>query len=339
MPLGASASEMTLVMMFPGASGPIPLQMIPNPVPVLHGVADGVDVWSVPEATGAMWFGEEATQQLACLGFNSGKEQHGQKRHGRRRSLGHTIPLCVPGRQKPKSGAEGGPLFEASICSEEDWAPGTTLRGRALRMAFHAQHCRVLQEAFAHSLEGPDLAKEIHGHVIEAVESPHANFSLQKLIEALPAKDSVFIARELQGLGSIAAKHPYGCRILIRLIEHVSCDETDALLKDVVSEAALLSKNKFARHVLRCILERSSEELCREIVTKVRPDLIGLATHKHASFVVQHAVLQKNRYQVKGENNGLVSELAGGEALQRLARSRGGCYVAQALEATSDCWR
>ena len=61
---------------------------------------------------------------------------------------------------------------------------------------------------------------ELRGHVLQMMESPHANFVLQKVIEVLPANATCFVTEELATRAAEAARHRFGCRILCRLIEH-----------------------------------------------------------------------------------------------------------------------
>jgi len=174
------------------------------------------------------------------------------------------------------------------------------------------------------------------GSVKEAIESPHANYVLQKIVEILPCDVSSFISTELAGFGVHVAKHRYGCRVLSRLVEHApSCNETVKLLDEVVSAAAWLCRNAFARHVLQSILEHGSTEHCRKIVTAIRSNLLGLAMHKEASYVVQHALLHAQRYHVEGDEFGLTRELVGHEAVRSMAARRGGCHVIAALLETA----
>jgi len=150
-------------------------------------------------------------------------------------------------------------------------------------------------------------------------------------VENLLPDVSCFIPAELANLGVHVARHRYGCRVLCRLVELTPCNETSALLEEVVSAAAGLCRSEFARHVLQSILEHGSTEHCRKIVTALRSDLLGLATHKEASWVVQYALLHAHRYHLEGDEYGLARELVGHEAVRRMAARRGGCHVIRAL--------
>jgi hypothetical protein len=71
------------------------------------------------------------------------------------------------------------------------------------------------------------------GHVREAIESPHANFVLQKLIETMPPSFTSFVLDEIRGHVDWAARHRFGCRVVARLVEHNPAERVAVLLREM----------------------------------------------------------------------------------------------------------
>ena len=125
--------------------------------------------------------------------------------------------------------------------------------------------------------------------------SRHGNYVIQKIVEALPTTHADFVAKEMLSRGVEMAKHPYGCRILERLIEHHICAadwENSAaaqLIGEVVDAADELFKNRYAQYVLQSILEHAhrSTRFKSRIADVAAAQAEAYATHRNAAWVVQ----------------------------------------------------
>ena len=67
------------------------------------------------------------------------------------------------------------------------------------------------------------LVKELEGHVMKCVKDQNGNHVIQKCIERVPASLIQFIVDAFQGHVYVLATHPYGCRVIQRILEY--CDE------------------------------------------------------------------------------------------------------------------
>ena len=66
------------------------------------------------------------------------------------------------------------------------------------------------------------LKADLHTHVWDCIQCPHANHVLQKFIKILPPSEVQFVIDEIvqPTNGPLwAAEHKYGCRIILRLLE------------------------------------------------------------------------------------------------------------------------
>merc|ERR1711933_325100 len=166
------------------------------------------------------------------------------------------------------------------------------LKGSVLSFAFDSVGCRIVQQALevANAAERELLVCELHGHVVDAMKSPHANFVIQKVVEALPVALASFVAEEIIGMGTEVARHRYGCRILCRLLEHHSdtdCPATRELLDEVLADAAHLCHHSFGRHVIDSALEHGSADRRHKAALAMNVDLLRNARNRNASYIVE----------------------------------------------------
>ena len=110
------------------------------------------------------------------------------------------------------------------------------------------------------------LASELETHVWQCLHSPHGNHVLQKLMQLLRPQRVQFIIDETRSSspkrvapGSVlAARHPYGCRMMERLTEYCGSEQVDDLMHELISYAPTLCLNRYANYVLQTILEHGS---------------------------------------------------------------------------------
>ncbi|CAE8615319.1 unnamed protein product [Polarella glacialis] len=209
----------------------------------------------------------------------------------------------------------------------------SALQANVWALARDSQGCRLVQLALekADIRVGKALALELLGHVREAATSPHANFVLQKVVAQLSPSTSSFISEELLGNGARFARHRFGCRIICRLLEFCSAEESTHLLVDemlqVPTEALELCRHSLGHHVVQCILEHGLARHKELIVEVLRQDLPGNANHRSASYVVEAAL---SHCSIEDQYS-LLAPLVIPAVVAELAQSRWGCYVARTL--------
>jgi len=229
------------------------------------------------------------------------------------------------------------PLVLAAIATEID-AGGqgivtavARLRGSVWHLAMDAQGCRIVQSALqaASRQDAAALAAELQGHIREAIASPHANYVVQKVVEALPVAAAGFVAGELDGMGAAVARHRYGCRVMCRLLEHCSGDgRTAALVEEVLEEAHDLSRHSYAHHVVESVLEHGDALQRRRVAIALRGDLLRGSRNRHASYVIEKALT----HCAEEDQRALMQELlASPSAFAALAQCQFGGYVVRAV--------
>jgi pumilio RNA-binding family len=206
--------------------------------------------------------------------------------------------------------------------------------GQVSKLAFEVAGCRVIQKAFesADASDREALVAEMHGHVREAVLSPHANFVIQKIVETMPAALASFVAEELIGIGAEVARHRYGCRIICRLIEHQDqCSRSSAtqtLIDELFGDARLLCLHSFARHVIGSLLEHGTAEQRHRMAETLHGIVGSYARKRSASYIVEGALSFCDPH----DKEALASELLADSArFVDLATHDAGCHVVRAL--------
>lgn len=212
----------------------------------------------------------------------------------------------------------------------------TALRGNIRRLSFESAGCRVVQLAMkvADCHEGASLAAELKGHVRDAIASPHANYVIQKVVEALPAALCSFVAEELMGQGAAVARHCYGCRILCRLLEQSASEASTAKLMDeVLLDAPELVRHSFGHHVIQSVLENGLPEQRRKVASALGNNIMANARNRNASYVLEKALT----YCCPEDQRVLASGLlANPDSIVSLAQSQFGGYVVRSLAALRD---
>lgn len=218
---------------------------------------------------------------------------------------------------------------------EEGGEPRSTaiasIRGSVLSLALDPLGCRLIQLALdvASQKDGAELGSELRGHIPAAIESKHANYVVQKIVEVLPTSMASFVVEELKGAAAEVARHRYGCRVLCRLLEHSATEEGTAdLVNELLLEARDLSRHAYAYHVIRCILEHGLPEHRHRIATALCSGVQRHAKHRHASFVVEKALAHCNDEAREGLANELLQRP---ENILDLARHQFGRHVVSQL--------
>jgi len=105
---------------------------------------------------------------------------------------------------------------------------GEKLENHVLSLSLQMYGCRVIQKLLQ-AMDVVDLeqkgklVRELEGHVIKCVKDQNGNHVIQKCIERVPSHMIQFIVDAFAGQVYQLATHPYGCRVIQRILEH--CEE------------------------------------------------------------------------------------------------------------------
>lgn len=174
------------------------------------------------------------------------------------------------------------------------------------------------------------LALGLRGHVRETIRSMHGNYVLQKIIEVVPASIACFIAEELIGVAAEVSRHRFGCRVLCRLLEHISPRDKwiSSLVDEILMEALSLCRHTYGNYVVQHVLEFGLEYQQRKVVLALRKDLNGNARNQYASHGIEKALT----FGPSDSRDGILEDLfCDPNNVLELAEHQFGCYVVRAL--------
>lgn len=180
------------------------------------------------------------------------------------------------------------------------------MQGSIVSLSLQMYGCRVIQKALE-NLEGylgeqAAMIAELKGQVLLLVKDQNGNHVIQKCIEKVPLDVSGFILKAFQGQIYDLAIHPYGCRVIQRILEHTNAlDPThkkspanEALIRNLLEELAAHTKtlvlDQYGNYVLQHILEKDGEHDKNEIIKAIMSSFLEYSRHKFASNVVEKCI-------------------------------------------------
>jgi len=294
---------------------------------------------------------EEPSPQAQLVQSQVGQETNSAARRRRRQRTAEVVQVSVavaPVQQSMQQVKQidehSGEVNTARTCVQKlaDWvvaqlgAGGMTKEATvasAHRLATSDKNsCRAMQLALgsAPAKDAAALALGLRGRVRETIQSMHGNYVLQKIIEVVPASVSSFIVEELLGIAAEVSRHRFGCRVLCRLLEHLSPSDQwiSALVNEILRDAVSLCRHTYGNFVVQHILEFGLADQQHEVVSALSKDLRGNARNQHASHGIEKAL----SFCPVSDRDAILEELfQDPNNLLELAGHQFGCYVVRAL--------
>lgn len=170
----------------------------------------------------------------------------------------------------------------------------------------------------------PQLLREFHHNVLSCIQDQNGNHVIQKCIEvmstrvkeALAAGDEAraqylgeqidFIIDDVLANVASLSCHPYGCRVLQRILEHCVEPKKGRTLDEISKCHRQLLDDQYGNYVIQHVLQygrHSDRESILEIV--VEGGLLRLSRQKFASNVVEKLL----KYGSPGQRNAVVREM------------------------------
>ncbi|XP_061207202.1 pumilio homolog 2 isoform X5 [Neopsephotus bourkii] len=182
---------------------------------------------------------------------------------------------------------------------DQKLALATRIRGHVLPLALQMYGCRVIQKALESI--SPDqqvineMVKELDGHVLKCVKDQNGNHVVQKCIECVQPQSLQFIIDAFKGQVFVLSTHPYGCRVIQRILEHCTAEQTLPVLEELHQHTEQLVQDQYGNYVIQHVLEHGRPEDKSKIVSEIRGKVLALSQHKFASNVVEKCVTHASR--------------------------------------------
>lgn len=217
--------------------------------------------------------------------------------------LPHGLELCsdVFGNyvvQKLLDDNVGSPEQQKRLCI-------AAVKGSLLELSLHMYGCRVVQKVVEQmfgkgvrashpvlsTAEQNEMLLELKGSVMRCVQDQNGNHVIQKCIEQVrPVERIAFILDDFVGELPTMATHPYGCRVVQRLLEYCGPSRVEPALQELVSHVHRLVTDQYGNYVVQHVVQHGRRIYAAQrqaLITAVRNNLVAYATHKFASNVVE----------------------------------------------------
>ena len=143
------------------------------------------------------------------------------------------------------------------------------------------------------------LVREFEGVVEEAIHDQNGNHCIQKCIEVMsgaPRLDNEgnpmsvhiqFIVDVFRGQGRKLSTHPYGCRVVQRLLEYCGGVQKEEILCEIAEAIDELICDQYGNYIVQHIMIHGREIDRETVLSRVEERLFLYASHKFASNVVE----------------------------------------------------
>lgn len=199
-----------------------------------------------------------------------------------------------------RSSAGNSDVFERATMWIAEMHPLPLVQGIVFRLALDDKGCRLLQLVLekADSATRKELIAELHGHVREAFDSPHANHVLQRAIELMPPMLVQFILDELASSLDLSSviQHRFGCRLLERMLEHfTACSSSRSTLELFFANGSFGDLTAhcyhvYGTHVMQHLIEHGTHEQQVLVCSGLRSELRKAAMDEFAVGVLDKAL-------------------------------------------------
>lgn len=176
------------------------------------------------------------------------------------------------------------------------------------------------------------MMKELESQVIKCVKDQNGNHVIQKAIERVPAEHIQFIVDAFTGEVRRLATHPYGCRVIQRMLEHCHESARLSILAEIHACSESLISDQFGNYVIQHVIENGESVDKRRVISIVVTKVVNFSKHKFASNVVEKSI----EFGTQEDRDGIYEILTGldenGESpLAGLMRDQYGNYVIRKL--------
>lgn len=172
------------------------------------------------------------------------------------------------------------------------------------------------------------MVEELKNHVLDCVRDQNGNHVIQIVVKAVPAEYTQFVVDAFIGQVQHLATHPYGCRVVQRLLDHCVEPGRSQILRELHACASTLVSDQYGNYVTQHVIEHGNPEDRAKIIALVVQHLIPYSKQKFASNVVEKCLSFGNDEQRRNIMHQVSAKGVSGEtALPFLIKDSFGNYV------------
>lgn len=254
-------------------------------------------------------------------------------------------------------------LFEFGACEQCDML-SSLLVGQCVELSMQMYGCRVVQKALEYvsisrlvvlvsEFEDPDV-------LLNCVHDANGNHVIQKCIEVISkaARDStdkemkqylnnkiLLIINTFRNKVKELSSHPYGCRVIQRILEHCNNSQKSIVLEELRQCCTELVQDCYGNYVIQFVMQHGWDDDRAILIKEVHANLLDFSQHKFASNVVEKCL----QYAVKRDRDEMIWKIInatfdpkspidgkGNSALETMVRDPYANYVVQKVIDVSD---
>ncbi|KAG1337849.1 Pumilio [Cocos nucifera] len=181
------------------------------------------------------------------------------------------------------------------------------------------------------------MVTELDGHIMRCVRDQNGNHVIQKCIECVPQVAIQFIISTFYDQVVTLSTHPYGCRVIQRVLEHCDDPKTQQIvMEEILQSVCMLAQDQYGNYVVQHVLEHGKPHERSAIIKKLAGQIVQMSQQKFASNVVEKCLT----FGGPEERQILVDEMLGStdenEPLQAMMKDQFANYVVQKVLETCD---
>ncbi|KAG7361697.1 Pumilio-family RNA binding repeat protein [Nitzschia inconspicua] len=218
-----------------------------------------------------------------------------------------------------------------------------TLTGEMVSLSMQMYGCRVIQKALEQLDDGdlPGILSELHNNVLNLIHDQNGNHVIQKCIEVMcekarhavqPSQSALFTEQidfifddVLHNVASLSC-HPYGCRVLQRILEFSEDPKKGLILDEIIKCKRTLLDDQYGNYVIQHVLQFGrTEDRDKVLDMVVENGLLKLSRQKFASNVVEKLLKYGNAEQRR----------AVARQMLRLVNEKTGTFIEEGEHGTS----
>ncbi|GAB4827488.1 hypothetical protein Ancab_034372 [Ancistrocladus abbreviatus] len=213
------------------------------------------------------------------------------------------------------------------------------LTGHVLTLSLQMYGCRVIQKA----IEVVDLDQqkkmvmELDGHVMRCVRDQNGNHVIQKCIECIPENAIQFIVSTFYDQVVTLSTHPYGCRVIQRVLEHCHDLKTQHIVMDeIMQSVCMLAQDQYGNYVVQHVLEHGKRHERSAIISKLTGKIVQMSQQKFASNVIEKCLTFGDPVERRTMVNEMLGSTEENEPLQVMMKDQFANYVVQKVLETCE---
>uniref|UniRef100_A0A0E0DBL4 PUM-HD domain-containing protein n=1 Tax=Oryza meridionalis TaxID=40149 RepID=A0A0E0DBL4_9ORYZ len=133
-----------------------------------------------------------------------------------------------------------------------------------------------------------EMANDVGRNLMQCVYDQNGNHVVQKCLQCVPPKYIKLIHASFYGKAMVLSTHPYGCRVIQRVLGW--CDDPEilkGLMSEIVEGVLELAIDQFGNYVIQYVVEHGGESVLAMMVMRLKGLMVMMSCQKYGSNVIE----------------------------------------------------